>query len=399
MNIYMSIYKKYDLSLNGFLPEFQLKALPTPFQCWEQVAKNIPELIKNKKGSLRNNVHELPLLNWEELQPEFHKRAYSVLAIIASSYVWCEGFNNIPKILPKNVAIPLWHICKELGINPIATHASLDLFNWRLIDPSKGIVLDNLRSVYTMTGQFDEEWFYLIPVAVEKVGADILNNIIKILEWTATTNTNTIDANVCHTNNENILKSLKKIKQDLLEMKKILARMTEKCRPDFFYNTMRPYLAGWNNEHLSDGLIYEGISDEPQKFVGGSVTQSSLFQTIDAFCGITQNDEYFDKVKAYMPKKHREFIYHVKRTSNIKTFVQKHPKLKAAFESIVEELIKFRKVHYGLVHKYILAFIKKNNYLDDKGTGGTPLKSFLKCAIDSSKKVININNNEKIIEK
>ena len=59
--------------------------------------------------------------------------------------------------------------------------------------------------------------------------------------------------------------------------------MYEHCRADIFYHRVRPFLKGWPD----DGIVYEGVNEEPKIFIGGSAAQSSLLQTLDAGLGIT----------------------------------------------------------------------------------------------------------------
>lgn len=61
----------------------------------------------------------------------------------------------------------------------------------------------------------------------------------------------------------------------------------ERCDPYVFYKKLRQILSGWNNNPVvPDGIIYEGVSDEPKKYNGGSAAQSSTIQAIDIALGI-----------------------------------------------------------------------------------------------------------------
>jgi hypothetical protein len=63
--------------------------------------------------------------------------------------------------------------------------------------------------------------------------------------------------------------------------------IAERCDPYVFYKKLRQILSGWsNNPAVPDGIVYEGVSDEPKKYNGGSAAQSSTIQAIDIALGI-----------------------------------------------------------------------------------------------------------------
>ena len=373
----MSIYEKmlilelehiknyYDISNNGFLPAEPITCLKDgPFVEWEKVMTILPELNKNKL--VRSTILKLPQFSWQDLKEPWQiKRAYVVLSLLTNSYVHSE---TLPDKIPSILAIPLWNVSELLGINPILTHAAVDLYNWDLKDKNKNFELDNLKSNNLLTGSPDEEWFYLVMVAIEQIGGRIINSLINILVDQLN---NKIDKN-------NLVKNLGFIVQDLNSINKILVRMNEKCNPDIFYNQLRPYLGGWETK----GMIYEGVSEEPQKYVGGSAAQSSLFQAIDCAFSIDHKDEYFNKIKDYMPDKHRKFINFIKSNLHIDLIVKNLNDIRCnfLFNTSVKLLERFRMLHYGLVYKYIIKMDKTS--LDEiKGTGGTNLTTFLKQSI------------------
>jgi indoleamine 2,3-dioxygenase len=44
-----------------------------------------------------------------------------------------------------------------------------------------------------------------------------------------------------------------------------MKRMHEHLSPDVFYGQIRLFLAGWrNNELLPNGVVYEGVSEDPK---------------------------------------------------------------------------------------------------------------------------------------
>lgn len=360
-----AIKEHFDITDNGFLPSESVKFLTGQFVDWENVMKKLPEI--NKSKNIREILSTLPEFRWQDLNESWqYKRAYVILTLMTNSYVHFE--DKHPEKIPAKLAVPLWNVSKYLGINPILTHAAVDLFNWDLKDKNGKFELDNLKSVSLLTGTRDEEWFYLIMVAIEKVGGDILNTFIKIL----------VDQENNLLNSAKMEKYLEKTVENMNAINNILMRMKENCNPDIFYNVLRPYLSGWD----VNGIIYEGVSDEPMKYVGGSAAQSSLFQVIDCAFNINHKDEYFERIKEYMPNKHKNFINFVK--SNIKIYeiikTFDDTKINCLFNECIKSLEKFRTLHYGIVHRYIIKMIPTGAD-GAKGTGGTELSSFLKQSI------------------
>ena len=398
MNEYVQqLFKKYDISYdNGFIPQDNpLEQLPHYFKCWDDIVYDLVSL--NKEKRIRQVVDEMPLLDYTKLESvQEYQRAYLILSMICHSYVWAHGSKHAAKSIPPNLAIPFTNVSKKLDIVPVMTHAGLDLFNWKLVDKSKDFCLDNLRCIHTVTGTFDEEWFYLVITAIEKEGAEILKSIVKF---------NRLDES------EQTLE-LTKINNTLQKINDILTRVYQKCDPDVFWYKLRPYLAGWeNNDNLPDGLIYEGVSPEPIQYAGGSAAQSSLFPSIDAAFNVHHHDDYFQKIQRYMPGKHKEFIAYVKRNIRIDQTVKKcdNAKMTNIFNDCLKKLEQFRQIHMGIVYKYIIRMAKKDAAKEkdeekekdedkdkekdkdedkekekekkEKGTGGTDLIPFLRGSI------------------
>ena len=177
---------------------------------------------------------------------------------------------------------------------------------------------------------------------------------------------------------EMIEKQLARIVTAIVEMQRVLKQMPQHCDPYIFYHRVRPFLAGWPK----DGVVYEGISDVPQQFIGGSAAQSSLVQTLDAGLGIqhTANEthSFLKQMRSYMPPKHRQFIVDIESGPSIRQFVIDHkptdPTLSDLYNNCVEELMNFRKLHLVIAAQYILQQAPK----EQKGTGGTNFVHFLK---------------------
>jgi len=342
----------HDYDENLIEPCFKLDLY---YQQWVDIANKLVEL----DNSIIEMVDNLPLLELIFLNNIYEKRyAYVILSMIAQKYI-IDGKDIIK--LPKNIAIPLFNISKELGLPPIITHAGLDLWNWRFKNTNnKSLNIENLELIHSFTGTESEATFYLLMTEIEYLGKFIVKDLLNLPHNLS-----------CQ---DEIFLKLSDI---LGEICVVIDKMYVGCDPNIFYNQLRKYLTGWN-------IIFEGISDEPFKFSGGSAAQSSLIQIFDIALKVshegTSTFEFLQNMRFYMPENHRKLLIEYENIMK-KTEIQKTE----IYLLCIEKLKKFRKKHYGLVHHYILK-MQQNEGNNILGTGGTELKSFLNQCIKNTYK-------------
>ena len=375
-----NILQKYDISINGFLPaESTPVSIRVPYCRWHNIVINLPTLIcDNTLDETVDNLEFIEVDSYTTLTE--HKMIYSMLSLIMSAYIWCNGEENPKNFVPKQISVPLSQSAKHIGIPPILTHAAIDLFNWKVPNTNISLSLDNLDSAYTITGTKTESWFCLEMVAIEYNGRNIPRNILEIIDAYKKNKT------------EIIIERLRLIAVSLDEFNKVLDRMYEKCDPDTFYNVLRKYLGGWNDEKkFPKGMHLECVG-EGIKYIGGSAAQSSMIQVLDVFFGIKHKNDYLTQIRKYMPSAHRDFLSYIENdTPNLLVIVQQHRDIVPIYISCVEKLSSFRSRHMGLIYSYIYEPAKKNEkekgiIKEIKGTGGTELKlgekdNSLKCML------------------
>eukprot|EP01135_Chromosphaera_perkinsii_P003150 Nk52_evm39s236 gene=Nk52_evmTU39s236 len=392
--------KDYDVSpLTGFLPEKEpLGCLPEYFKPWEDIAGDIGQLVLT--GNIRDKVlNQLPLLDYQKLESTREKfRGALLLGIIGSGYVWGEGEVNVARVLPRNVAIPWCGVCDVLGLPPVITHSCLVLYNWRLVDKSRPMTLNNIAMHNVMCGGIDEAWFYIVTVAIEAEGGDAAQAMVGAQKA------------VLENDSQKLLSHLRQLKKSLVKMNEVMEEMHQKLDPHIFYTRIRPFLAGWKNSKLlPDGLIYEGVSETPMCYSGGSAAQSSLVQAFDVIFDIEhfatkeaeeadaggavngptpagRTNSFLRDMRNYMPLVHRNFLKALEGGPCIRDYIVSLADKEAllnAFNEGVEGLEKFRSKHIQMVTRYIMIPAQKNKCkgsLSDRGTGGTDLMPFLKQA-------------------
>ncbi|QLQ79063.1 hypothetical protein HG537_0B04100 [Torulaspora globosa] len=416
-NIPLPSLEEYGLSENGFLP----KELPVTklsdeyYKDWEVIVQNIPSLLLSKR--MRDVVDRLPVLEVKEsLIGEIGqvRRAYSVLCFIANAYVW--GYDKPCDTLPDCIAKPLLTVSEILGLPPLATYASVVLWNYKPIVENSDLIddvmdLSNLTSINTFTGGMDETWFYLVSVMTEKIGAPCVKSGLKAIRA------------VRDDNLANVVSELKCIAEAIDNLGSVLMKMEAMCDPHIFFFRIRPYLAGWRNMEevgLPKGVRY-GSGGEYLSFAGGSNAQSSLIQALDIVLGVehfpmgkkgsgphkisanSDQNSFINEMRKYMPREHREFLVHLAKVSNIKDYVEtkKDKELTLAYDACIAMLKSFRDKHIQIVTRYIIlqahkkdgssqskvlrsGLSKSQGKKEQRGTGGTALIPFLKQCRDET---------------
>ncbi|XP_048761820.2 myoglobin-like isoform X2 [Ostrea edulis] len=373
----------------GFLLDRPLKKLPEYFEEWNALAKEAPKLASQDK-KLRDKVQRLPLLDHERLTTYRELRlAHLTLCAIATCYIWQEGDKGVPKVLPRTLAVPWCGVSRRLGLKPVTCIAAFVLANFKIKDANRPVDLTNLECLYEVVpGGRQAEWFAIVSAMIEYDFAPAITHIVEAIS--------AADGNdvVVYKN------SMAGIRDSIIKMRNTLSRMHDELDADVFYNVVRPYFNGWGGQDspLPEGLIYEGVSEEPQKMIGGSNAQSSTLHLTDAALGIKHNNditEYLRKVSTYMPPKHVEFTELIAKETNIRTFaLDRDEEIWDSYNKAVQAVIDFRSYHIQIVTKYVIIAASKETRSRDyesvssKGTGGSSLIPFLKSIRDTTAQAI-----------
>ena len=93
------------------------------------------------------------------------------------------------------------------------------------------------------------------------------------------------------------------------------------------------------------------------------------------------------EMRDYMPAQDRHFIEIVERGPSVRQFIieqhSKLPELKEKYNSAVDALYEFRRMHIEYAAMYVLAPGKRENK-GQVGTGGTPFTVYLKKHIEET---------------
>lgn len=371
----------------GFLPEQDpLETVSdTDFRRIEQIGKELPDLIDSGKFREQFNYSDesgnFPKgFNWSDFlqsnNPRSVEAIFRLYCYFASAWVHARDYrNNINgMILPTSISRPLVRMAKQLGQPPILAYRSYCLNNWKRIDPSGPVELGNIALIqnFTREAKRDEDWFILIHVDIEAKftpalqAINILNNTKKY---------------------EQICQCLEIIRDSFISINTTMSRMPEQCSPDIYYNKVRPYIFGFN------GVVYDKCFDnEPQTYRGETGAQSTIVPATIAALGIRHKESMLTKhlndMKNYMPSYHREFLKTCEHNGlQTKQYIkyyhdykQYQDTIQQVFNGCVEEIVKFRQMHFDYAVQYIHKKVENPN-----GTGGTPYIEWLGELINETK--------------
>lgn len=329
----------------------------------ENLSSNLSNLLEDRRvreelvfelRSIEGSCHIPPSLSEPELE-----RCMLLYSYFASSYVYATYEEPATRI-PKEIAIPFTEIARKLKRHPILSYASYCLTNWRRIDPDKPIALGNIELLqHFSAGEYavDEAWFILVHVDIEAKAAKAVEAIREYPSVVLA--------------GGDIGTILRTIHKSLFEINKTMGRMTEQCRPEVYFNRVRPYIFGFEN------VVYEScFNDEPQNFRGETGAQSSIVPAVQAALGVkhkqSQLTDHLEVMREYMPDTHREFIVELEQLPSLRDYVEGRPDLYNDYNTCLEQLIRFRKAHL----EYAVNYIQKK-VTDPKGTGGTPFIPWL----------------------
>ncbi|KAK2921768.1 indoleamine 2,3-dioxygenase 2-like [Channa argus] len=383
----------FDISEKlGFLLEEPLTDLPDYYRVWMDLANNLTHLIESHE--LRDLVDEMPVLSPHLLSNHRELRlAHLALGFISMGYVWQEGQHSPAQILPKSLALPYWMVSRRLGLPPIATYADSVLANWKLKDPEGDMEIGNIDLILSLPGGESCRGFFVVSLLVEMDASLGLMGVVEVMHAMEISDL------------VGIQRGLNKVTESLKKMKETFKLMHEHVDPTVFHGTLRIFVSGWrDNPMLPNGLLYEGVSNEPIFLSGGSAAQSSAIQCFDALLSIEQEGEtgaFLTRMRDYMPPVHRQLIETLTALPSLRDFILScsSSDLRQAYNSCVTALVDLRSYHLSAVTKYII--VPGNNAramgcplrgvgtaLNDKGTGGSDLMAFLKSARDAAQNAL-----------
>jgi indoleamine 2,3-dioxygenase len=248
---------------------------------------------------------------------------------------------------------------------------SYALFNYRLADPTKGLEYSNLRLIRAFEHGLDpsssEAGFVLVHIDMVRNSGPLVAGVMSSLNACAS------DDRAAFTDGlETIVRAMTKVNQ-------VMDNMWGKSKPND-YTSFRTFIFGITSQSMfPNGVIYEGVSDEPLSFRGESGANDSMIPLCDNFLQISMPSTPLTAIlkdfRSYRPGNHREFLEYVgarAQVLGIKEYALSDTESAAAYLRILNQVRDFRWRHWCFTREYIL---KKSQH--PTATGGSPIVTWL----------------------
>ncbi|WP_455389593.1 hypothetical protein, partial [Petrachloros mirabilis] len=148
-------FSDYEISPEqGFLPQDPCRDLPD-CTTLNNLGRELPKLLSARtvRAFIDGQRHLLPSIppTWPT---ENYRAAMRMLSFVGHAYVW-EVPDQPAATLPPQLAQPWYDMAQRLGRPPVLSYASYALDNWRRLDPTKPIQLDNIVLLQNFLGGLD----------------------------------------------------------------------------------------------------------------------------------------------------------------------------------------------------------------------------------------------------
>ncbi len=376
--------------LNGFLPKKSpLAVLPERYSELQVLIDEMPIKKGNGQdgllaieGAIEDAVKKLK--NYKDLVKNeddifINQALFRAYAFLASAYLLAPShfsfqktkkYGKAHRVLPAQISEPFVLVSKKLDVYPFLDyHYAYSLGNYVKIDDSKGYEWENLAMAAKFSGMDDERGFIMLHVDINQYSPQLVGSILDFI--------NAKDNHGVNQSLNNCLSSMKNIN----ERRQI---MWEASRWKH-YNDFRVFIMGikGNDEIFGDGVIYEGVSEEPVQYRGQTGAQDNIIPTADIFTGVINyypsNDltKYLLDLRSYRPKCIQNFLSDLKdemKENRLFGTIKKtnNEEGLCILIQILDEIYYFRNGHWQFVQKYIMANTKYA-----KATGGTPIISWI----------------------
>ncbi|GMK57446.1 hypothetical protein CspeluHIS016_0402800 [Cutaneotrichosporon spelunceum] len=373
---------------NGFLPtKDPLDVLPKEYEAMDTLLENMRLHKKDGTDGLLMTGEfgaavdrDLPEYDLSKVTDgELLSALYRDLTFVASAYLLepCDiqyrkdkTYGLGRQTLPRNIAVPLHQVAEKIGQRPFMEYAlSYALYNYRRKDKSKPLDFENLDLIRAFSGHPDEYGFILVHVAMVRHSGNLTSASLRALDAAATGNRPGFD------------QAMKDLLATYQQINGVMETMWGRSRPEG-YLAYRTFIMGTKNQPMfPNGVMYEGVSDEPFKMRGESGANDSMVPLGDNLLEITSKmpvnplTEVLRDFRTYRPRNHQAFLTYVQDRAaavGIRDFALKNANSAAYYLANVDQIRAFRHRHWNFTRAYIL-----KNTKHPVATGGSPIVTWL----------------------
>lgn len=274
--------------------------------------------------------------------------------------------------LPQCIAVPLCIVAKKLKVQPFMEYAlSYALMNWRLVDPTKGFKVENMKLIRAFEGSSDEAGFIFVHVAMVAHSGGLVeaaNNMLASLENHDSEKFNTAIADY----------------YSVLSRVNIEMETMWRFSQSAGYNRFRTFIMGIKDQPMfPDGVTYEGVIDgelNPKySFRGESGANDSMIPLSDNLFQLTEKmpqnplTSILQDFRRYRPPEHNQYLTLIeqesKRLKVREATLHSNPQY---YLLNLDKIREFRTRHWNFAKEYILKHSKH-----PRATGGSPIVQWL----------------------
>lgn len=305
------------------------------------------------------------------------------------NYLKTKKYGLGREIVPKQLAVPFKKLSDMLDLKPyLEYNGAYGPNNWKRIDKTKGLTMENIETIRTFTDIPSEHGFIKVHITIDNHSGHLIRSGLNALQ--AAKDNNRKDFN----------KSLLGMKSALELMNYELKKMFLASRPND-YGMFRTFLMGIGDQPMfPKGVVYEGCYDnKPQFFRGETGANDSLIPFADNITQVTEilpeNEltRILRDFRRYRPKSHNVFLDECELAAKevgVREFARKDSLSLFHFVEVLDEIRAFRSTHWTLTYMFIISLTDH-----PKATGGSPILTWLPNQLNSV--VGYIRDNTKLI--
>lgn len=397
----------------GFLPRADpIVQLPKEFDVFEDILQRMPvktlsgepgllaqyklgETVDKELPNLTEAVEKykdnLPLQNALYRDYSFLASAY-LLEPCHHKFIKGEPYGLGRDFLPANIAQPIARCAAICGFKPFMEYAgSYALYNYYLVDKSKGMEYDNLRLIRAFEHGLDptssEAGFVLVHIDMVKNTGPLIDGTMKAFDAAAEPCSDSVERRSKFNEGMGLMLGA------LQKINRTMETMWDKSRPTE-YTSFRTFIFGITSQSMfPNGVVYEGLNDgKPLSFRGESGANDSIVPLMDNFLQVpmpsTPLTEILKDFREYRPTNHRGFLQWAKGCSlelGLKDYALAVDTKPATDEEealirvsrsywiqLLNQVREFRWRHWCFAREYIL---KRTSH--PTATGGSPIVTWL----------------------
>ncbi|MCZ7627114.1 MAG: indoleamine 2,3-dioxygenase [Candidatus Methylomirabilis sp.] len=269
----------------GFLAEQPLRWLPKgagqasqskEFERLDAMAYALEQTIGERRVADAVARLDVPRWSFEDLPWPVVHRLMLIYAMVTHAYfrevcpyrtVSELMQDQSPKILPAQLAVPLWRAARRIGIEPTMSYSLYALWNYYRNNPGQSVSVENIELIHSFTGTLDERWFVRIHQAVEVAYAPAISELLTACLLSSVYNHDSSIPSVRQREDnvivQEMIRCLENATRAARDAVAILKRMREHCDYGTYFNRVRLFFT------FPNSVVFDGVEE-----LGASLNRS-----------------------------------------------------------------------------------------------------------------------------